>query len=82
MDFVEEMRFDRVGAFKFSFETGTASEPLGDPVPASVKETRYQRLMELQQGISLQINQSYVGQKLDVLIEGQQKGISSWPVLP
>ncbi len=76
MDFLEEMRFDRVGAFKFSFETGTPSEPLGDPVPASVKETRYQRLMELQQGISLQINQSWVGQKLDVLIEGRQKGIS------
>lgn len=76
MDFLEEMRFDRVGAFKFSFETGTPSEPLGDPISASVKETRYQRLMELQQGISLQINQSWVGQKLDVLIEGRQKGIS------
>jgi ribosomal protein S12 methylthiotransferase len=76
MDFLEEMRFDRVGAFKFSFETGTPSESLGDPVPASVKESRYQRLMELQQGISLQINQSWVGQELDVLIEGRQKGIS------
>jgi ribosomal protein S12 methylthiotransferase len=76
MDFLEEMRFDRVGAFKFSFETGTPSEPLGDPVPASIKEIRYQRLMVLQQGISLQINQSWVGQKLDVLIEGRQKGIS------
>jgi ribosomal protein S12 methylthiotransferase len=76
MVFLEEMRFDRVGAFKFSFETGTPSESLGDPVPASVKESRYQRLMELQQGISLQINQSWVGQKLDILIEGRQKGIS------
>lgn len=76
MDFIEEMRFDRVGAFKFSFETGTPSESLGDPVPASVKEVRYQRLMEMQQGISLQINQSWVGQKLDVLIEGREKGIS------
>ena len=75
LDFVEEMRFDRVGAFQFSFESGTASETLGDPVSAAVKERRYQRLMELQQGISLQINQSYVGQRLDVLIEGQDKGI-------
>lgn len=73
LDFVEEMRFDRVGAFQFSFEEGTASAPLGDPVPAEVKEERYQRLMELQQPISLQINQSYVGQTLDVLIEGQSK---------
>ncbi|MBI4731827.1 MAG: 30S ribosomal protein S12 methylthiotransferase RimO [Chloroflexi bacterium] len=77
-DFVEEMRFDRVGAFQFSFEAGTSSAPLGDPVPAAVKEQRYQRLMELQQGISLQVNQSYVGQMLDVLIEGRDKdkGIS------
>ena len=76
LDFVEEMRFDRVGAFQFSFESGTASEALGDPVPAAVKEARYQRLMELQQSISLQINHSYVGQRLDVLIEGQNKGIA------
>ena len=72
LDFIEEMRFDRVGAFQFSFETGTTSEVLGDPVPAAVKERRYQRLMELQQPISLQVNQAYVGQRLDVLIEGQQ----------
>ncbi|MCL4561858.1 MAG: 30S ribosomal protein S12 methylthiotransferase RimO [Chloroflexi bacterium] len=76
LGFVEEMRFDRVGTFQFSSESGTASEALGDPVPAAVKERRYQRLMELQQSISLQINQSYVGQTLDVLIEGQDKGIA------
>jgi len=76
LDFVKEMRFDRVGTFQFSYEPGTTSEPLGDPVPAEVKEERYQRLMELQQNISLQINQSLVGQTLDVLIEGFNKGIS------
>jgi ribosomal protein S12 methylthiotransferase len=76
LDFVEELHFDRVGAFPFSFELGTPSETLGDPVPAEVKEERYQRLMELQQNISLQINQSYVGQTLDVLVEGYNKGLS------
>jgi ribosomal protein S12 methylthiotransferase len=76
MDFIDEIRFDRVGAFKFSFEPGTASESLGDPVPNEVKEERYQRLMERQQAISLQINQSYVGKTLDVLIEGYGDGIS------
>lgn len=75
-DFVEEIRFDRVGAFQFSFEPGTTSEPLGDPVPAEVKAERYARLMELQQGISMQVNQSYVGKTLDVLIEGRDKGIA------
>ena len=76
LDFVEEMRFDHVGAFQFSFEPGTASEVLGDPISAEVKEERYQRLMELQQTISLQINQNLVGQTLDVLVEGFNNGIA------
>jgi len=75
-DFVKEIRFDRVGAFQFSFEPGTTSTPLGDPVPAPVKQERYECLMELQQNISLQVNQSYVGQTLDVLVEGFDDGIS------
>jgi ribosomal protein S12 methylthiotransferase len=76
LDFVKEVRFDRVGAFKFSFEPGTTSESLGDPVPAEVKQERWERLMALQQGISLEKNQSFVGQTLPVLIEGQGDGIS------
>ncbi len=76
LDFIDEIRFDRVGAFKFSFEPGTTSEPLGDPVTAEVKEERYKRLMERQQTISMQINQSFVGKNLDVLIEGFGDGIS------
>lgn len=75
-DFVQEIRFDRVGAFQFSFEPGTTSEPLGDPVPAEMKQERYERLMELQQGISMQVNQSYVGKTLDVLVEGKDKDIT------
>ena len=76
VDFVQEIRFDRVGTFQFSFEPGTTSEPLGDPIPAEVKQARFEQLMELQQGISLQVNQSYVGKTLDVLVEGRDKGIS------
>ncbi|MBK7455528.1 MAG: 30S ribosomal protein S12 methylthiotransferase RimO [Anaerolineales bacterium] len=75
-DFVKEIRFDRAGAFEFSFEPGTTSAPLGDPVPASVKLERFERLMELQQPISLQVNQSYVGKTLDVLVEGFNDGIA------
>jgi ribosomal protein S12 methylthiotransferase len=41
-----------------------------------VKQERYERLMELQQGISMQINQSYVGKILNVLVEGRDKGIA------
>lgn len=77
LDFVDEMRFDRVGTFQYSFETGTPAEPLGDPIPPEVKEARYQRLMEHQQAISLQINQSFLGRTLDVLIEGYGNGLSA-----
>jgi ribosomal protein S12 methylthiotransferase len=76
LDFMKDIRFDKVGAFSFSFEPGTTSEPLGDPIPQEVKQDRYQRLMELQQGISLERNQAFVGRTLDVLIEGQSEGIS------
>ena len=75
-DFIQEIRFDRAGGFEFSFEPETTSAPLGDPIPASVKQERYNRLMELQQTISLQVNQSYVGKTLDVLVEGYNDGVS------
>lgn len=70
LDFTKEMKFDRVGAFTFSFEPGTFSEPLGDPIPQEVKQERLDRLMTLQQGISLRNNQAFIDQTLDVLIDG------------
>lgn len=75
LDFVQEIRFDKVGAFQYSYEPGTASESLGDPLSMEVKEERYDRLMTLQQGISLERNQSFVGQTMDVLVEGHADGI-------
>jgi ribosomal protein S12 methylthiotransferase len=71
LEFVEEIRFDRVGNFTFSFEPGTSSEALGDPVPDAVKEARREELMVLQQNISLAKNQELVGSEIEVLIEGQ-----------
>jgi ribosomal protein S12 methylthiotransferase len=70
LNFIHEIRFDRVGAFPFSFEVGTPSEPLGDPIPDEVKGERLERLMTAQQNISLAINQGLVGKTMDVLIEG------------
>jgi ribosomal protein S12 methylthiotransferase len=70
LDFIEEIRFDRLGAFAFSFEPGTYSEALGDPIPEEVKLDRQGRLMEKQQQISLELNQAQIGKTLDVLIEG------------
>jgi ribosomal protein S12 methylthiotransferase len=75
LDFIQEIRFDKVGAFKFSFEPGTTSEVLGDPIPDELKQERYERLMELQQGISLERNQTFTGKNLDVLVEGKSNGL-------
>jgi len=76
LDFIREIQFDRVGAFQYSLELGTTAEPLGDPVPSELKRSRWEQLMELQQGISMVRNQAFVGSTLDVLIEGQGDGIS------
>ncbi len=76
LDFISEVRFDHVGAFTFFSEPGTESESLGDTVAQEVKDERLERLMLRQQEISLALNQTLIGRRLDVLIEGQDQGIS------
>jgi ribosomal protein S12 methylthiotransferase len=76
LEFVRAVRFDRVGCFLYSREEGTASAGLPDDVTPAVKEDRRGRLMELQQGISLEANRRWVGRSLDVLVEGRRKGLS------
>jgi len=76
LDFMREIQFDHVGAFPFSFEPGTSSEPLGDTVSEAVKQARIQELMSLQESISLMRNQAWIGKHLTILIEGQGDGIS------
>ncbi len=76
LDFVREIEFDHLGVFPFSFEPGTASEALGDPISEAEKAARLNELMKVQEGISLARNQRWIGKTLDVLIEGQGDGIS------
>lgn len=76
LDFIQEIKFDHVGVFPFSFEPGTASEPLGDPIPQDEKEERLNRLVAVQEQISLARNQSFVGQVQPVLVEGYDNGLS------
>ena len=76
LDFAAEVRFDRVGVFLYSPEEETAAASLSDPIAEAVKVERYERLMALQQGISLGINHAQVGRRLDVLVEGQGDGLS------
>lgn len=76
LDFIAEVKFDRVGVFPFSFEPGTTSEPLGDPIPADVKQARAARVMQLQESISLARNQALVGKTLPVLVEEIRNGVA------
>ena len=74
MDFVREARFERMGAFAYSEESGTwAAENLSDDTPQKVKQQRLQRLMELQEDISLGIQQQKVGQTLRVVIDSEEE---------
>jgi ribosomal protein S12 methylthiotransferase len=70
VQFVKDIQFDRVGAFTYSFEVGTPSAELPFQVEEEIKTARRDRLMEVQQSISLRKNQAQVGRILDVLIEG------------
>ena len=67
-----QARRDRIGAFAFSPEEGTAAANMPDQVPEEVKQERLTRLMETQQPISRARNERRVGQVVDVLIEGTQ----------
>lgn len=76
LNFVREIEFDHLGVFTFSFEEGTPGAPLGDPVPAQVKDQRFEQLMLIQEEISLRKNRQFIGKTLPVLIEGSGDGIS------
>ena len=73
LDFVEEIQFDHLGAFKYSAEEGTPASRLPHSIPERVKEERLRTLMEIQKKISLKKNQARVGQRRVVLVEGPQR---------
>ena len=68
-DFVEEMRFDRMGVFAYSKEENTPAGQMKPQVRQDVKERRRDALMQLQQGISLENNLKRVGEICEVLVE-------------
>jgi ribosomal protein S12 methylthiotransferase len=76
LEFVRELRFDRVGVFTYSYEASTPSAAISWQVPEEVKESRRDELMTLQRQISLEINQTQLGRTLQVLIEGNGDGLS------
>lgn len=74
MDFVKEMRFERVGVFQYSHEENTSAFEFTDDVPAEIKEERANKLMELQREISAELNQEKIGKEMKVLIDRKESG--------
>jgi ribosomal protein S12 methylthiotransferase len=72
--FVEHNKFDRLGIFTYSHEEGTYAGTLADSIPQEVKEERAAMVMDMQQGISNQINKSKVGKNFKVLFDRKENG--------
>ena len=68
LEFVEETEFDRLGAFAYSPEEGTPAAKMPDQVPEEIKQERLDRLMTLQQRISLKRNRVRIGSVEQVLV--------------
>ncbi len=68
-NFVKDMKFNKMGVFKYSREKGTPSYKLKPLVSKKIMNERYKKLMVLQQGISKEVNESFIGKTLDCIIE-------------
>jgi ribosomal protein S12 methylthiotransferase len=68
-DFVERSRFERLGIFTYSHEENTSAYSLIDDVPAEIKQERADTIMDLQAGISHELNQSKIGNTYKVLFD-------------
>ena len=73
-EFLQLHKFDRVGIFTYSHEENTSAYDLVDDVPAEEKQRRAEEIMEVQQEISLAINQAKEGQTLKVIIDKKEAG--------
>ena len=74
IDFIKEMRFERAGVFAYSAEEGTPAYELEDGVPEDVKKARVDKFMDVQQDISLEINQKRLGRTEKVLVDRTEGG--------
>jgi len=73
-EFLAEMQFDRVGIFTYSHEEDTSAHSLEDTLSADEKEARAQEIIEFQQEISFEKNQSMIGQTLKVIVDKKEAG--------
>ncbi|MDG1781378.1 MAG: 30S ribosomal protein S12 methylthiotransferase RimO [Flavobacteriales bacterium] len=73
-DWIQEMRFERMGCFEYSHEEQTHAYNFEDDVPAEVKKQRTEHIMELQSHISMELNQEKVGKTFKVLFDKLEGG--------
>ncbi|MFH0984578.1 MAG: 30S ribosomal protein S12 methylthiotransferase RimO [Candidatus Omnitrophota bacterium] len=77
--FMSEIKFDRLGIFRYSPEEGSAAAELPGQIPEKIKEERYHRAMQLQQTVAREANRRYIGREFRVLVETQDpKDFGSW----
>ena len=69
LDFLEELRFDRVGAFTYSVEDGTPAADMPDQIPDSLKRERLEELMDVQRMISTECNEALIGRRFRALVD-------------
>ena len=74
-NFVEDVKFDRLGVFTYSEEEGTTAADLDDNIPVEVKNERKNKIIELQHDISLDRNESFIGKNLKVLVDQAENNI-------
>ena len=74
LNFVKEFRFERLGVFVFSREEGTPAYDFPRQIPMPIKKERLKELMLAQQAISKEINSSYLGKEIEVLVDGIKSG--------
>jgi ribosomal protein S12 methylthiotransferase len=73
-DFIEKSRFERLGVFTYSHEENTHAYSFSDDVPEETKQERMEEVMDLQQSISLELNQEKIGKTYKVLIDRKEGG--------
>ena len=70
IDFVDDMEFDRLGAFTYSPEEDTPAASYPDQIDEEEKEIRYADVMELQQAVSADISKRFIGNLMEVMVDG------------
>lgn len=78
LDFLEEMQFERVGAFTYSPQEGTRAATLVDDVPDDVKRERLERLTELQRAVTTERYETRIGQRVRALVDSGRRARLPW----